>query len=97
VFCTLEKSDRKSGENNARMVTAISSPRLLFLGSSGNSEPVLTVRNAARYRAVLLAKRDELVPVVGGVKACWTSALVDEAPESLATQTLSSDYAAKPW
>src|SRR5260370_1362403 len=31
---------------------------------AGNNEPALTVRDAARYRALLLAKRDELLAAV---------------------------------
>ena len=37
--------------------------------TSGNSEPVLTVRDAARYRALLLAKRDELVAAAEGTES----------------------------
>ena len=34
----------------------------------GNNEPVLTVRDAARYRTVLLAKRDELAATAEGAE-----------------------------
>jgi DnaK suppressor protein len=34
--------------------------------AAGNNEPVLTVRDAARYRALLLAKRDELEAAAEG-------------------------------
>jgi RNA polymerase-binding transcription factor len=35
----------------------------------GNNEPALTVRDAARYRALLLAKRDELATAAEGAES----------------------------
>jgi DnaK suppressor protein len=37
--------------------------------TAGSNEPVLTVRDAARYRALLLAKRDELVAAAEGAES----------------------------
>jgi DnaK suppressor protein len=37
--------------------------------TSGSNEPVLTVRDVARYRALLLAKRDDLVAAAEGAES----------------------------
>lgn len=42
--------------------------------TAGNNEPVLTVRDAARYRALLLAKRDELAAGAEGTESLVTPA-----------------------
>lgn len=36
---------------------------------AANNDPVLTVRDAARYRALLVAKRDELAPAAEGAES----------------------------
>lgn len=43
----------------------VSGPMDLNSNAAGNNEPTLTARDAARYRALLLAKRDELALAAG--------------------------------